>query len=230
MHLPYAIERHRQPLLGIVATLYAMIGLAEGGMVERLSWPLYRAVLALLRPAESAVRRLIVAAAHGLVLKQRASRPAPAKPVTRGKRHRRRSFALFDPRMPQVDRNRRFIPTGPKVEPRIHFFGVDPLSPLYRRSAQATPEPKPPRDDTVNSGPLCRRLAAILDALKDPFRQARRYARWRAKAAAERRLQPDTVLRRGPPPGLRKNSSHEVHAILKECDWLARSVAMPDTS
>jgi hypothetical protein len=69
MDWAYAIERHRQPLLGIVATLYAMIGLTDDGRIERLSWPLYRAVLAVLRPAEAAVRRLIVVAARGLVVK-----------------------------------------------------------------------------------------------------------------------------------------------------------------
>ena len=43
-------------MLGIVAALYAMIGFAA---VERLRRPLYRAVLDVLRPAESAVRRHI---------------------------------------------------------------------------------------------------------------------------------------------------------------------------
>jgi len=54
-----AIERNRQPLLRIVAALFAMIGLTETGAVERLSRPVYRAVLGVLRPAEAAVRRLI---------------------------------------------------------------------------------------------------------------------------------------------------------------------------
>ena len=64
-----AIEHNRIPLIRIVAALFAMIGLGEGGAVERLSWPLYRAVLRVLRPAESAVRRLIVVAARGIVVK-----------------------------------------------------------------------------------------------------------------------------------------------------------------
>ncbi len=63
MNIDLAIERHRKPLLRIVATLFAMIGLADGGRVERLSAPVYRAVLRVLRPAESGVRRLIVVAA-----------------------------------------------------------------------------------------------------------------------------------------------------------------------
>ena len=71
-----AIERNREPLLRIVATLFAMIGLAEGAAVERLSRPLYRAVLGVLRPAEAAVRRLIIVAAQGMVVKPRQRRPA----------------------------------------------------------------------------------------------------------------------------------------------------------
>jgi hypothetical protein len=61
-----AIERNREPLLRIVAALFAMIGLTEAGAVERLSRPVYRAVLFVLRPAEAAVRRLIIVAARGM--------------------------------------------------------------------------------------------------------------------------------------------------------------------
>jgi hypothetical protein len=63
-----AIDRNRQPLLRIVAALFGLIGLGETGAVERVSRPLYRAVLLVLRPAEAAVRRLIVVAAHGMVI------------------------------------------------------------------------------------------------------------------------------------------------------------------
>ncbi len=51
-----AIERNRDALHRIVLVLFAMIGLAEGARVARLPWPLYRAVLALLRPANDAER------------------------------------------------------------------------------------------------------------------------------------------------------------------------------
>ena len=33
-----------------------------------------------------------------------------------------------------------------------------------------------------------------------------------------------------PPPYLRRTSTHEVHAILSECHWLARDVLVGDTS
>ena len=231
MDWAYAIERHRQPLLAIVAALDAMIGLAGRGTLERLTRPLYRAVLNVLRPAESAVRRLIVVAARGLVVKPRAARPAPAKLIILGKGHGRLSFLLFDPRMRQFDHNHKA--RGPKLEPRIRFVDltVDPRIPLFRPPASdMPPEPAPPLDDGVNAMPLYRRLAAIRRALEDLPRQARRYARWRARPLAERRPKLDTALRPGPPPGLRRKASHEVHAILSECSWLAHTALSPDTS
>ena len=61
MNWALAIERNRLPLLRIVAVLFGMIGLGPSASVERIARPLHRAVLAVLRPAEAAVRRLIVA-------------------------------------------------------------------------------------------------------------------------------------------------------------------------
>src|SRR5687768_4802994 len=93
-----AIERNREPLLRIVAALFAMIGLIEAAAVERLSRPVYRAVLLVLRPAEAAVRRLIIVAARGMVVKPAPVRPAPAGLAITGKGQGRVSFRLFDPR------------------------------------------------------------------------------------------------------------------------------------
>ena len=72
-----AIERNREPLLRIIAALFAMIGMTEAGQVARLSRPVYRAVLLVLRPAEAAVRRLIIVAAHRMVVKPSPVRSAP---------------------------------------------------------------------------------------------------------------------------------------------------------
>src|SRR4051812_21090227 len=137
MDWAYTIERHRQPLLGIVATLYAMIGLTDGGKVERLSWPLYRAVLSVLRPAEAAVRRLIVVAARGLVVKPYVPRPAPAGLVISGKGEGRLCFRLFDPRAPLDGGARRR--NAPKPGPRLRVLDVafDPRIALFRRPAPA---------------------------------------------------------------------------------------------
>ena len=102
MDWEFAIERHREPLLRIVVGLFAMIGLTENGAIERVSRPLYRLVLGILRPAESAVRRLIIVAARDIVVEPRPKRPFPAGRVIsrkgQGKHKRGASFKLFDPR------------------------------------------------------------------------------------------------------------------------------------
>jgi hypothetical protein len=224
-----AIERNRQPLLRIVAALFALIGLGEGGSIERLSWPLYRAVLRILRPAEWAVRRLIVIAARDMV-----GKPSPArlskpglKKSGKAKGQGRVPFRLFDPRK-RFDRLYR--PKGPRSEPRIHFFDVDPRSPLFLRQASVAPVPAPEPKDTVSAQPLCRRLVAIKAALEDLPRQARRYARWRDKPFETRRPKLASTLRPGPPPRFRSKPAREVNAILRECHWLAWNLPKRDTS
>ena len=226
-----AIERNREPLLRIVATLFAMIGLTETAAVERLSRPVYRAVLGVLRPAEAAVRRLIVVAVRGMVVKPSPIRRAPVGLAISGKRQGRMSFQLFDPRL-NVER----VPGHPArnagPQPRIRFIDVafDRRSPLFRQPEPAIIESASQADDdTVNARPLCRRLAAIKRALEDLPRQARRFARWQARPVEARRPRRATPLRRGPPPGRRK-PTHAVDDILTECHWLARNIPETDTS
>ena len=98
-----AIKRNSEALKGIIADLFAMLELAGEATVARLPRSVHSAVLRVLRPAESAVRRLIVIAARGLVVKlapsRPVSRPKPAKPTAKGiGSSRPPSFQLFDPR------------------------------------------------------------------------------------------------------------------------------------
>ena len=72
-----AIELNRQALNRLVAALSVMLGLDGDVTVSRIPSKLHRAVLRVLHPAESAVRRLIVIAARGLVVKLAPSRPMP---------------------------------------------------------------------------------------------------------------------------------------------------------
>jgi hypothetical protein len=139
-------------------------------------------------------------------------------------------FALFDPRGSLGEGRRRVCGRGP--EPRIHLFGADsdPRVPLFRPPASLLPPTGPEEASTVSAARLCDRLAAIRSALEDLPQQARRYARWRAKPAEARRPRLVTSLRRGAPPRFRGEPGHEVHAILAECHWLARSLPAPDTS
>ena len=227
-----AIERWRVPLLGIIAKLFADIGLTEGGTVERVSKSLHRFILRRLRTAESAARRLILAAARDIVVEYKPRRPASTGPKVprkstgepRQKRKRRPLFILFDP----LKRfGRRFKRKRRAPEPRIHVFaGPDPRIPEFLRSPAPAPvvEEKVIIDDgMVSAAHLVRRLIAVMDAVQDIPRHAMRLALWQARPKEERRPERWSPLRPGRPPGFRQRPIHEVDEILKECHWLALS-------
>jgi len=212
-----AIEKHREALTHILAALVAMVGLGgqfaffppEGasprGLAQaeksKLSPALPRhlrlAVLRLLRPAESATRRLIIALARGLVV----TLPPPRKPPQAGKtkiiptilsngvgtgiampsaipggsssacaKPRALSLPLFDPMQHP------FRPRGRKQNgvPRISLPGFTEPFPVASRRPPAP-------DDAVDAGRLGRRLEALASALDNLPRQAMRFARWRAR-------------------------------------------------
>jgi hypothetical protein len=253
MDWDFAIERNREPLLRHILGLFALIGLVEGGMVERLSRPVYRRALTVLKSAESAVRRLIIVMARDLKVEPRPKRPAPkglvrsrkgtfqgkgqvnGKSQGQEKKPRTPSFNLFDPeRRSDAGRvRRRRRRKGP--EPRIRFLDYDPRIPesIWPRAPGPTPAPQhveKVRDNTVSAKRLCRRLFAIVHALTNMEREAKRYARWWATPVEERRPRRERALRFGWPPGWRIRPTHEVHEILKECHWLIRELPAPDTS
>jgi hypothetical protein len=172
-----AIERNSEALKGIVAALFAMLGLVGSATVARISQPLHRAVLRVLRPAESAMRRLVVIAARGLVVKFAPARPMPAGPIAQGGRPRF-SFQLFDPRKNFAGPHRR---TATRIAPRIHIFGSDPRVAALWPAPQPEAELLPPSDGLVNAARLARRLQALKLALDDLPRQARRLVRWRVR-------------------------------------------------
>ena len=223
-----AIKRNSEALAGIVAALFTMLGEA---IVSRLPRPVYYAVLRVLRPAESAMRRLIVIAARGLVVKVVPSSPMP-KGVKIGKSGApRSSFQLFDTRkdFPELRQHRVKFARNP---PRIHIFGGDPrvvaLWPVRPPVAVAVP-PLPP-DGLVNAERLFRRLNSLKFALNDLPRQARRLARWRMRREAAKAPKFKSPLRPGPPPGHRKRQIHPIDEVLADCHWLAWDAMKPDTS
>jgi hypothetical protein len=213
---------------------------------------LHRAVLRLLRPAESAARRLIIVAAREIVMplppsRLRKPKPRPIEPLLRSlgiavvmsradhareaaekraaeKRAAARAFSL-----PLVDRlplpascRPRTVP--PHAAPRILSFDG-------ARPHRLPPPPSP--DDRIDATRLAQRLRALGRALDDLPGHARRFARWKARRnRAVRRRWP---LRPGRPPGGQPAGSrqvgHEVHDVLAHLHWFAtQALERPDTS
>ena len=224
-----AIKRNSEALKGIVAALFVMLDTT----VSRIPYRLHRAVVRVLRPAESAVRRLIVVAARGLVVKVAPSRPMPkGHRIGKGSWPSRPAFKLCDKRIFFPDLDNRRVKYA-KYPPRIHFFGPDStVDDLWPGRPRVTTPISPPPDGLINAERLSRRLEALKLALEDLPRQARRMARWRARREAEKAPKFTSPLRPGQPPGRRRKPTHEVDDVLTECHWLAWEVMRlkPDTS
>ena len=217
MDWDFSIERNRGMLLPHIAGLFALIGLVEGGMVERVSRPVYRKALTILKSAESAVRRLIIVMARDIKVEPRPKRPMPKgllrsrKGTFQGKgkgqggngqsQESKTPQALLQLVRPGKALRCRpgFAAAGRKgrqVEPRIHSFDYDPRIPesIWPRAPRPTPAPAPQqvetvKDYTVSAKRLCRRLFAIMYALTHMEREAERYALWRDQPKEERRPQ-----------------------------------------
>jgi hypothetical protein len=177
-----------------------------------------------LRPAESAVRRLIVIAARGVVVKLVASRPMPeGRKIGRGVGRSAPSFQLFDP--PKRLKPIRVMKVK-RLVPRIHVFPYDTLGPAPKPVIEAPPPP----DGLAGATRLHRRLNALKLALEDLPRQAKRLVRWQERRKASPWPKSTMPLRPGHPPGYRRKPIHEVDEVLVACDWLAWEAMKPDTS
>jgi hypothetical protein len=224
------IKRKSEALRGIIEILFALLGLDGSDASSRIPKSLHSAVLGVLRPAESAVRRLIVIAARGIVVKLAPSRPMPkGKVIGKGGESRLPAFRLADMRkyIPELSQRRVKYAKHP---PRILFFGPDSrIDDLWARP-QPVAAPAPEKDGRVSASRLHRRLQALKLALDDLPRQARRMARWRQKREAMPGPKFTSPLRPGPPPGHRKRHIHPVDDILADCHWLAWDALRTDTS
>jgi hypothetical protein len=167
-----AIKRNSEALRGIITALFAMLGLAGEATVSRIPKPLHRAVLLVLRPAESAMRRLIIIAARGLVVKVAPSRPMPkGQMIGKGGGSRLPSFQLYDTRkdFPELRQPRIKYAKHP---PRILFFGPDSRLDSVWSAPEPTAAPAAETDGLVKAARLTRRLQALKSALDDLPRQA----------------------------------------------------------
>jgi hypothetical protein len=191
---------------------------------------LYRAIVRLLRTAESAARRLIIAGSRGIVV---VLPPVhPRKPRTRisdtvaamrrlglAVNLSKEDFARYQAELKAAERRA----TRPR---RLNLSLLDPLKhPLnnpfrIRRryvpqlavprirslddDAPRIPLPPPPsRDDPINAAKLTLRLDALGRALEDLPGQAQRFARWKARheAALARRKAGDAAGTKSQKPG-----------------------------
>jgi hypothetical protein len=202
-----AIEVNRLALTRVVAELFAILGIVNGLSIERM-----------LRPAEAALRRLIVIAAHGLVVKAVPSRPMPKGLVIARNTTGRKSFQLFDTR-----KDFGFvIPENPLIV-QVKTYTRNPYNPFDQ---MYWPKPK----SATKTDHLPRRLEALKHALETLPRQAMRLVRWQAKRAAMQNPKFTSPLRPGRPPGHRANPKLEIDYILKECHALAWDVSCWDSS
>lgn len=304
MNWELAIERNRDALKRLVALLVAMAGwdmrgpstffhpasvsepemarsaicrLAHG-LRPTLPRHLHRALLGLLRPAESALRRLVIVAARGLVVpppRPRPPEPLPKSAILRG----RIGTGLYLPRACRAAQMaaraalRGTLPprplTLPMLDPARRLLRPRPHTPAHRAPSICVPgvterhirpvrhEPLP--DDRLDAMRIVLRLDALGRALDDIPARALRFARWLARRDAHLLRQREAYqaaiaegrdphasptparrdpfrnrfwpLRAGRPPGSRRRSRHEAHALLRELHTLALDVLdPPDTS
>jgi hypothetical protein len=228
------IERNREALKRILASLAAMAGLECGGQFpffpqsgaqpqdvaqaedrKLLSAPtlprhLHRAVLRLLRPAEAAVRRLVIVVARDMIVALPALRPSrPRKPDPKAAHAVLRSLGIAvvlsseDLALAAAEKRaaekRAAARAGDTRMVALPLF--DPLRiPRPGRAryvpAHAAPRilsfdgaqphrlpPPPAPSDPIDATRLALRLAALATALDDLPRHARRFARWRGRVA-----------------------------------------------
>lgn len=223
MDWKHSIKRNRDALVVVVAGLIAMVGQwsvdprvkpGDDGLRSdpiSLSRIVRRSILRVLRPAESALRRLIVSVAAALQgrVGTRNTATGPLPEFAGYVRHNRRTaFRLIDPR-------KRF---GQARQPTGFTLGTPRISvPGLADAARPTKA-----DDIFDAAALYRRIAALDVALKSLPRQARRLNRLMARRAKTEpgpgRIGP---IRPGHPPGFHKRSAEPVDDILRDCHWLA---------
>ena len=234
------VERYRLVLLRLLAGLFVMAGLQPGtAVVESLPRGVKYAILRVLRQAESATRRLVMAEAAKLDAveyvpppkRERRAGVAKGDGAKKTRAPRMPLFRLIDPRrfLEELHPNRKVRRAAKKKsrEPKLLFriAGFDG-QPDYEEWSEGSPEPS--QDDPLTATAISRRMQALHHALSDLPKQAQRMVREIAKRKAAQ-AGPKSVppLRFGPPPGHRKRHVHAVDAVLAACHWLATREPVP---
>jgi hypothetical protein len=209
MDWPLVIDRNRKALLMIIVTLMASLGVLGGGRLTTLPYFLYHRALSIVRPAESALRRLIVIVAHEMAL---------------------RGFKLRVGKRAGLDEFLISLRPLPRDEPAIPTFNlIDPLK-IFGREAPDVDgfgfgENAHEQDiSPLPAASLHARILALKNALENLPRQAKRLARWyeqRDLAYSQNLPHRYSPMRPGPAPASRRRKDHEVDAVLLECHLLA---------
>jgi hypothetical protein len=206
-----AIHRNRTALLTIIIALMKLVGLVCGGQLTTLPRFLYAKALLITRQAESAVRRLIVIAAHDMSVRGVTIRARSASKT---------DFSLLAQRQPEK------APTFNLIDPLKTFSEADDASVELDFDLPTTNDQGTPFDRTpIPAAALGIRLLALKHALDTIEVQAKRLTRWYGqrdlalKQNHPHRLSP---MRPGPPPAARKRRRTEMDTLLRECHLLAR--------
>ena len=209
MDWPLVIDRNRTALMTIIVALMASLGQVGGGRLTVLPFFLYRRALAIIRPAESAVRRLIMIVAHEMAL---------------------RGIKLRPTRRVGLDEFLISLRPNPRDEPALPSFNlIDPLKIFGREAPEMDGFYSGENSDAPDMSPvpatsLALRILALKNALENLPRQAKRLARWyeqRDLAYAQNLAHRYSPMRPGPAPYSRKRKDHEVDEVLLECHLLA---------
>lgn len=222
-----AIEWNREALKRLLAMLVAMAGLVPGEPGGTLPRHLHRAVLRVLRPAEAATRRLVIAAARGVAVTLPPPRPRKPKPASIFVRGGTRAGIVLPAGVSESaflawaeraagrpgkdgdeDNGKPPRPFGFRLfDPLRRFLPARPArkavprisTPGYSRPVFIPVRQPLSPDDPVSAARLALRLAALERVLDDLPRQARRFALWRARVRrdADERARSPSPLRAG---------------------------------
>ena len=241
-----ALQHNQQVLLRNVAWLFTWLKLEVGDSVETMPRLKRLTVLFVLRPSESAFRRVLFVAVlvRGVLapmIAERAMRTkgSTRKPAIEARAPRPLPFKLTDPRKHfdlYPDRPKYVSGPGPWV---TDLWSDDPIydrAALYAHQERMN-RPAPSPDDEESATSLCRRLNALMAALQDLDGQTLRMAKLQARIKNQNGQVgkfPIRIMRPGLPPGFRNRQKHEVDEVLAECHRLAlmaqHELMPPDTS
>jgi hypothetical protein len=223
-------------LFKVVLAMFAMAGLTTyAAPLEKLPRRTRHAILNLLRPAESALRRLIVIVVHELLTsKGVVTKFKPGKAPLSG------AFGGMNAAIGEADSR---IPAFQLIDPlKRYSFNDEPRAPIVPHNADipricipgVTERYMPPQhiaqdwDDPIDARSLCARLIALRHALETLPKQAKRLARWQARRGFLREAAPLKPIRTKVllhnPPGLRKDRTERLQGILNDCRYFAREV------